>query len=149
MPIRDAIFNDGTMWPVNVIVSQGIIMSHTCVNHIVVPLGKLILRGFVATHLLFTSALSMMKMTVVPVSAIASFAAMVSAFKYCGMVFPNIVQAVAMSEGWSRSRVALMFIREEWLEVMPVFSSTSVVTEWPEMSIRVGGFKERLFTETK
>jgi hypothetical protein len=66
-------------------------MSHTCVDQIVVPSGKLILRGFVATRLLSTSASSMMKMAVVPVSAIASFAAMVSAFKYYGMKLPNLV----------------------------------------------------------
>ncbi len=74
-------------------------MSHTCVDQIVVLLGNLILSGFVATHLLLTCASSMMKMVVAPVSAMASFAAMVSAFKYCGMGLPNIARAAAASDG--------------------------------------------------
>jgi hypothetical protein len=41
------------------------------------------------------SALFMMKMEVVPVSAIAWFVAIVRAFIYCGMGVPNNVQAIA------------------------------------------------------
>ena len=108
--MRDAIFNDGTMCPVNIIGSPIIIMSHACVAQIVVSSGKLILRGFAATRLLSTSASSMMKMAVALVSAIASFAAMVSAFKYCGMGLPNISRAVTVSNGQSRSCGALIFV---------------------------------------
>ncbi len=79
--MREAIFNDGTMWPDNIFGSPGILMSQTCVDHIVAPLGKFILSGFVAISLLFTSALSMMKIVVATVSAMALFAVMVSAFK--------------------------------------------------------------------
>ena len=60
--MRDAFFNDGTMWPVNSFGSPGILMSHTCVD--LVSSGKFILSGFVATHLLSISALSMMKIIV-------------------------------------------------------------------------------------
>jgi hypothetical protein len=45
IPMRDAIFNDGTMWPVNNFGSPGILMLHTCVDHILVPSGKFILSG--------------------------------------------------------------------------------------------------------
>jgi hypothetical protein len=68
IPIREAIFNDGTMCPVNVCGSPGIWMSHTWVDRIVVPSGKFILSGLVAMRLLSTSALSMMNIAVAPVS---------------------------------------------------------------------------------
>ena len=106
--MRDAIFNDGTMWPVNIFGSPGFLMSQTCVDHIVVPLGKFILSGFIATRLLLTFALSMMNIVVAPVSAIALFAAMVSTFKYCGMGLPNVAQAAAAIEGCSCTAVLLM-----------------------------------------
>ena len=108
IPMRDTIFNDGTMWPVNSFGSPGILMLHTCVNHIVVPLGKFILSGFVATCLFSTSVLSMMKIVVAPVSAIALFVAIVSAFKYCCMGLPNVAQAVAAIEGCSCTAILLM-----------------------------------------
>ena len=102
IPIREAIFNDGTMCPVNVCGSPGIWMSHTWVDHIVVPSGKFILSGLVAMRLLSTSALSMMNIAVAPVSTMALLAAMVSAFKYCGIGLPNMVRAVAAIEGHCR-----------------------------------------------
>ena len=74
-------------------------MSQTCVDNIVVPLGKFILSGLVALRLLLTSALSMMNIVVAPVSAMALFAAMASAFKNCGIGVPNMIRAVAAIEG--------------------------------------------------
>ena len=59
-------------------------MSHTCVDFIRVPSGKLIVRGFTAMHLLATSAPSIMKMEVAPVSAIARFGAIVIVLILCG-----------------------------------------------------------------
>ena len=59
----------------------------------------------VAVRLLSTSALSMMNIAVAPVSAMALFAAMVSAFKYCGIGVPNMVRAVAAIEGRRRASV--------------------------------------------
>ncbi len=52
------------------------------------------MRGEVATRLLSKLAPSMIKMEVAPVSAIAWFVAIVSAFEYCSMVVPNNAQAV-------------------------------------------------------
>jgi hypothetical protein len=83
----------------------------------------------------------MMKMAVAPVFAIASFAAMVSAFKYCGMGLPNIAQAVTASNGW-------FVLREERLEIMAVVLSSLVLMVWPAIVRRVGS-EERLFAETK
>ena len=67
----EAIFNDGRMCPVNICGSPGILMSQTCVDHIVEPLGKFILSCLVAIPLLSTSELSMMNIAIAPVSALA------------------------------------------------------------------------------
>jgi hypothetical protein len=139
--MRDAIFNDGTMSPVNFIGSPGKMMSHTYVDQIVVASVNLILSGFVATHLLSTFASSMMKMAVVPVSAIASFAAMVSAFKYGGMGLPNIAWAVAASNG-------RFVLHGEQLDIMAVASLSSLFTVCPAVVKRVGS-RERFIAETK
>ncbi len=108
IPIREAIFNDRLMFPVNICGSPGILMLQTCVDHIVVPSGKFILSGLVAIRLLSTSALSVMNIAVEPVSAMALFAAMVSAFKYCSMGVPNMVHAVAAIKGRPRAAVLLV-----------------------------------------
>ncbi len=52
-------------------------MSHMCVDLILEPSGKLIERGFNAVHRLATTAPSMMKMDVAPVSAMARLGAIV------------------------------------------------------------------------
>ncbi len=52
-------------------------MSHTCVDLILEPSGKLIKRGFNAVHWLATTAPSMMKMDVATVSAMARSGAIV------------------------------------------------------------------------
>ncbi len=46
-------------------------MLHMCVDITLVPLGKLIVRGLVAMRLFSTSTLSMIKIDVAPVLAIA------------------------------------------------------------------------------
>ena len=66
------------------------------------------LSGLVVICLLSTSTLSMMNIGVARVSAMALFAAMVSAFKYCGMGIPNMVQAVAAIYGRPHAAVLLM-----------------------------------------
>ena len=83
-------------------------MLQMCVDHIVVPSGKFILSGLVAIRLLSTFVLSMMNIAVSPVSTMALFVAMVSAFKYCSMGVSNMVQAVAAIDGHSRTTVFLM-----------------------------------------
>ena len=88
----------GTMCPVNVVGSPGISMSHMCVDLICLPSGRLIVSGFIAGRLFFTSAPSMTKIDVAPVSAIASDVAIVIAFRYCVEGLPNILLAVAASD---------------------------------------------------
>ncbi len=82
--MRDATVSEGTMCPINVLGRPRMCMSHTCVDFIRVPSGKLIVRGFTAVRLLATSAPSIMKMEVAPVSAIAQFGAIVIALILCG-----------------------------------------------------------------
>ena len=93
IPISDAAFNDGRICPVSIVGRPGILMSQTCVDTSCLPSGKLIGSGFFAMRLLSTSALSMMKMEVAPVLAMAWFVAIVIAFKYCGMGLPNNIRA--------------------------------------------------------
>ena len=88
----------GTMCPVNVVGSPGISMSHMCVDLICLPSGRLIVSGFNAGRLFFTSAPSMTKIDVAPVSAIASDVAIVIALRYCVEGLPNILLAVAVSD---------------------------------------------------
>ncbi len=98
--MRDAISSDGTMCPINTVERPGMIMSHTSVDWICFPSGKLICRGELVMRLLSTSAPSMMKMEVAPMLVIAWFVAIVRAFKYCGMGVPNNAWAVtAIVEG--------------------------------------------------
>ena len=51
--------------------NPGIGMSQQCVNLIFVPLGRLLVSGYVAIHLLSTGVPSIMKIAVAPVSIIA------------------------------------------------------------------------------
>ncbi len=148
IPIREAIFNDGTMCPVNVCGSPGIWMSQTWVDRIVVPSGKFILSGLVAMRLLLTSALSMMNIAVAPVSAMALFAAMVSAFKYCGIGVPNMVRAVAAIEGRRRASVVWVVCWGERLDVTMVTSSSSWATVMLATTFKMGS-KDITFAETK
>jgi hypothetical protein len=71
MPIRDATANFGTMWPVSVNDNPGMLMLHSCVDLTFLPSGRLIINGFFASLLFSTSTPSIMKIDVVPVSAIA------------------------------------------------------------------------------
>jgi hypothetical protein len=62
---------------------------------VLLPSGKLIVRGDTTICLLSTAAPSMMKMEVVPVSAIAWLAAIVRALRNCGIGLPKSALAVA------------------------------------------------------
>ncbi len=72
------------MCPMSVMGNPEICMSHTCIDLIFLPSGRLRVRGFVANHLFSTSTPSITKMDVAPLSAMARFVAMVMALRYCG-----------------------------------------------------------------
>jgi hypothetical protein len=122
MPLRDVIVSNGTMWPTKTIGSPGMWISHTFVDLFFLPLGKLIVRGDVAMHLLATSAPSMMKIKIAPVSGIAFFAAIVRALRYCSSGLLNIVPAVAVNND-NTVFCSNWFL--EQLEIMTVAVSSS------------------------
>ncbi len=70
-------------------------ISQMCIDFTCLPPGRLIVSGFVAGLLFFTSNPSMTNIKVAPVSVMACEAAIVRAFKYCGMGLPNIHLAVS------------------------------------------------------
>ncbi len=88
----------GTMCPVSVVGRPGMSISQMCVNLTCLPSGRLIVSGFVAGLLFFTSTPSMTNIEFAPVSVIACEVAIVRAFKYCGMGLPNIRLAVSASD---------------------------------------------------
>jgi hypothetical protein len=83
------------MCPVRVIGNPGILMSHTGIDLILLPSGRLTVSGFVANRLFSASTPSITKMDVAPVSATARFVAMVIAFRYCGFGLPYKILANA------------------------------------------------------
>jgi hypothetical protein len=95
MPMRDVIVNDGAMCPVNIVGRPRILISNTCVDWTFLPSGKLIVRGDTMIRLLSTAAPSMMKMEVVPLSAIAWLAAIVRALRNSGIGFPQSALTIA------------------------------------------------------
>jgi hypothetical protein len=99
IPMREAMRSKGTICPVSTVGRPGIQMSHTCVDCTRLPLGKLIVRGTVAGHLLSTSAPSILKIEVAPMLAMALLVAIVSALRYWGMGLPNNVWAAMAIEG--------------------------------------------------
>jgi hypothetical protein len=74
------------------------LISQICIDFTCLPSGRLIISGFVAGLLFFTSTLSMTKIDFAPVSALAYEEAIIRAFKYCGMGLPNIRLAVSASD---------------------------------------------------
>jgi hypothetical protein len=65
-------------------------ISQMCINFTCLPSGRLIVSGFVAGLLFFTLTPSLTNIEVAPVSVMAFEAAIIRAFKYCGMGLPNI-----------------------------------------------------------
>ncbi len=76
-------------------------------------------------RLLSTSAPSMMKMEVAPVSAMAWFVAIVIAFKYWGMGLPNNIRAAMAIVGRTISATRQVV---DTLDVATVTSSSLVLT---------------------
>ena len=70
-PISDAMVRPGTTCPVRTVGNPGILISQQCVDFMLVPSGRFIVRGCVAILLLSTGVPSMTKIAVAPVSTIA------------------------------------------------------------------------------
>jgi len=121
--MSDAIFKSGMMCPVKVIGNPGMLMSHTCVDLIFLPSGRLTVSGFNANRLFSTSTPSITNMDVAPVSATAIFVAMVMAFKYCGFGLPYNILANAPNNFGSILFVWLLWVAT--FDVMTVLPSSS------------------------
>jgi hypothetical protein len=92
-----------------------------CVNFTCLLSGRLIVSGFVAGLLFFTSTPSMTNIEVAPVSAMACEAAIVRAFKYCGMGLPNIRLTVSAIDVGSLFGFGLFFAAFNMMTVMSSF----------------------------
>jgi hypothetical protein len=98
MPKSEAMAKFGTMCSVSIVGRPGMSISQLCIDFTCLPSGRLIVSGFVAGLLFFTSTPSMTNIKVAPVSAMACEAAIIRAFKYCGMGLPNDRLAVLASD---------------------------------------------------
>jgi hypothetical protein len=143
MPMRDAIVNDGTMCPVNIVGRPRILIPHTCVDWIFVPSGKLIVSGDTTICLLSTAAPSMMKMEVAPMSAIAWLTAIVRALRNCSIGLPKSTLAVTGIE--DDTLVVCTCFVDMQLEVTTVAVSSS---SYDDVLIWVG-YKELAVAEMK
>ena len=83
---NDAVFILGTMHPINKWGKPGMKISHVCVDVICLPLGRLMVMGFLAKRMLCTGAPTITKTDVAPVSAILCVGSMHIAFARCGDV---------------------------------------------------------------
>ncbi len=98
IPIKDAIDNLGTMCPVKTMARPGIVMLHRCVDFTWLPLGKPVVSCLVAGRKFLTGVPSILNMDVAPISAIASFVAIVIALRYWGVGSLNKYLAVPAND---------------------------------------------------
>ena len=127
-PISDAIDRLGTMFPLSITGSPGIVMSQQCDDLIFDPSGRLMMSGFFATRLFSTGVPSMMKIAVAPVSMIACDI-------FCRLSCPGApkrVSAVAAIVCRGTAWLGLTLLRLRWVltalvvfEAMIVLSSSS------------------------
>jgi hypothetical protein len=109
-----------------------------CINLICLPSGRLIVSGFIAGRLFFTSAPSMIKIDVAPVSAIALDVGIVMAFRYCVDGLPNILLAVLASDvGGRRGSARLVFA----FDMTPVMSSDATSLSYTALIFSMGSGK--------
>ena len=124
-PISDAIDRLGTICPVSITGSPGIVMSQQCDNLIFDLSGRLITSGLVATRLLSTGVPSMMKIAVSPVSMIACVI-------FCRLSCPGApkrLRAVAaiVFRGTVWARLPLLLLRQ-LLNAFVVFDALIVMS---------------------
>jgi hypothetical protein len=125
IPMSKAVLRSRMMCPVSVMGNPGILMSHACVDLTFLPSGRLMVRGFVANRLFATSTLSITKMEVAPISAMAWFGAMVIALIYCGFGMPYMVLATAATDVGSRCGFLRLLVAK--------FDMTTVTSSWSAM----------------
>ena len=99
-------------------------ISQMCVDFTCLPSGRLIISGFDAGLLFFTLIPSITNIEVAPVSATACEAAIIRAFKYCGMGLPNIRLAVLASDVGNLFGSNLFVTALDMTTVMSLFATS-------------------------
>ncbi len=128
MPMSDAIFKFGMIWPIKIAGNPGIFMSHTCVDLIFLPSRRLTVSGFVANLLFSTSTPSITKMDVAPVSATARFVAFVIALRYCGLWLPCKIFANAANDVVCDCSFWLLLVAKFDVTIVTLSSSVELIT---------------------
>ncbi len=116
------------MCPVRVIGNPGMLISHTCVNSIFLPSGRLTVSGFFATLLFSTSTPSMTKMGVAPVSATAKCVVIVLAFRYFCFELPYILWATAANDFGCECSFWLLFVAKFDVTIVTPSSYVALIT---------------------
>ena len=114
---------DGTMCPAKMVGRPGMLILHTCVEYIYLPLGNLIVRGVHMILLLSMGAPSMMNIGVAPVSTMACLVANVIVWRYCGIGAPFSACAVAVRDDQWQGTFTRFVVR---FNVTTVLSSSSL-----------------------
>ena len=76
-------------------------ISHMCVDEICLPLGRLMVMGFLTKRILCDAAPAITKTDVAPVSAIVCVGSMHIAFARCGTVVVQLEATTGMSSSSS------------------------------------------------
>ncbi len=127
MPMSDAIFKSGMMWPIK-ITGNPVFMLHTCVDLIFLPSGRLTVSGFVANLLFSTSTPSITKMDIAPISATARFVAIVIALRYCGFGLPYKSFANAANDVSCDCSFWLLLVAKFDVTIVTLSSSVALIS---------------------
>ena len=128
MLMSDAIIKSGMMLPVQITGNPGIFMSHTCVDLIFLPSGRLTVSGFVANLLFSTSTPSITKIDVAPVSVTARFVAIVIALRYCGFGLPYKIFANAANDVGCDCSFWLLLVAKFDVTIVMLSLSVALIT---------------------
>jgi hypothetical protein len=128
MPMSDAIFKSGKMWPVKIMGDPGIFMSHTCVDLIFLPSGRLTVSGYVANPLFSTSTPSITKMDIAPISTTSRFIAIVVALRYCGFGLLYKIFANAANDVSCDCSFWLLLVAKFDVTIVTLSSSVALIT---------------------
>ena len=143
IPISDATVRLGTMWPVSTVGRPGIVMSHSCVDFTFVPSGRLMVSGCCATRLLFTGALSMTKIAVAPVSAIAcDLSIPIFGFLCTGIFCVVVVVAIVTCWGMICCICVRYVVVFDIITVLSSSSLSSLVTTSRSSTTKLTGSRE-------
>ncbi len=103
-------------------------MLHTCIDLIFLPSGRLMVSGFVANLLFSTSTPSITKLDVAPISATASFIAIVIALRYCSFGLLYKICANAANDVGCDCSFWLLLVAKFDETIVTLSSSVALIT---------------------